>query len=158
VQRTNSRFYQAEALTLLGQAQAALQMQVAATDSLTQAMTLYQSLGASAQAAEAQADLAGIALAQGDFTRAQRLVEAVLHTLEQSPKAGLYTPFSIYLTCYRVLAATYDPRARSLLQTGYDLLQSYAAQIDDEDLHHSFLQKVAVHRQLQQLYAEVNQP
>jgi predicted ATPase/DNA-binding SARP family transcriptional activator len=158
VQPTSSRFDQAEALTLLGQAQVALHRQTDATDSYTQALTLYQSLGAPAQAAEAQAGLAGIALAQGDLARAQQLVEAVLTTLEQHPNAGIYEPFPIFLTCYRVLATTHDPRARTVLQTAYDLLQSYAAHIDDEDLHHSFLQNVSVHRQLQQIHAEINRP
>jgi hypothetical protein len=130
---------------LIGQAQTALHRQTDATESYTQA------LGAFAQAAEAQAGLAGLALAQ-------QLVEAVLTTLEQYPSAGLYEPFSIFLTCYLVLATTHDPRARSVLQRAYTLQHSYAAHIDDEELRHSFLQNVSVHRQLQQIHAEIHLP
>ncbi|MCX6047064.1 MAG: NB-ARC domain-containing protein [Chloroflexi bacterium] len=154
VQLTHSRVYQAEALTLLGQAQVGLQQQAAAAESYTQALTLYQTLGALAQAAEAQAGLAGIALAQGDHTQAQQRIEAVLTTLEQVPNAGLYEPFLVYLTCYRVLTATHDARARTVLQRAYALLQSYAAHIDEEDLRHLFLHNSAVHRQLVVTYEE----
>lgn len=40
----------------------------------------------------------------------------------------------------------------SILQTGYALLQTYAAHIHEEALRQSFLQNVAVHRELVAAY------
>jgi hypothetical protein len=77
--------------------------------------------------------------------------------LEPVPHAGVYEPFPLYLTCYHVLTATHDPRARPLLQRAYTLLQSYAANIHDEILRDSFLQNVSVHRQLILAYEEINE-
>ena len=41
-------------------------------------------------------------------------VEQVLPVLADHPRAGLDEPFFVYLTCYRILQANHDLRARSL--------------------------------------------
>jgi hypothetical protein len=65
------------------------------------------------------------------------------HTLD-----GTYEPFRIRLTCYQVLRANEDARAEQVLGTAYQLLQERAAGIEDENLWHSFLEKVPAHREL----------
>src|SRR5262245_14752929 len=85
---------------------------------------------------------------QGDLTQAQALVEAILNVLADYPLAGLGEPFYVYLTCYRVLDTTHDPRATTVLQTALRLLHQYADSITDEGLRRSFLENVATHREL----------
>ncbi|MCX6047060.1 MAG: tetratricopeptide repeat protein [Chloroflexi bacterium] len=143
---------QADALVFLGHTQAGLQQWAAAGASYEEAITCYHKGGNMAAATEAQAGLAQIALAQGDLAQAQRWVEAILPILAAEPRAGFNTPFFTYLTGYRVLAANQDARAKALLAQGWRLLLAYAAEITDPALRRSFLEAVAVHRELQALY------
>ena len=54
----------------------------------------------------------------------------------------------MYLSCYRVLSAGQDERARSLLHTAYHMLQERAGKLEDLALRRSFLNKVAAHREI----------
>ena len=74
-------------------------------------------------------------LAQDDLAGAQAQVEALLPTLAEVPHAGYNSPFFIYLTTYRVLAAGADRRATPLLAQGHDLLQQVATPLDEESRH-----------------------
>jgi tetratricopeptide (TPR) repeat protein len=149
-----SRSAQAEALVLIGHAQAGLQQSPPAFAAYTQSVALLTAVGKAAQAVEASAGLAAIALGQGDRALALQQVEELLPVLAESPTAGVDEPFRVYLTCYRVLAANHDPRAIILLQRGHDLLQQYASQIQDHALRCSFLENVVIHRDLVAAYHE----
>ena len=70
-----------------------------------EALPAFQRFGNQALAAEPQAGLAQIALAQGDLVGARAQVEALLPALNEVPHAEYNDPFFIYLTGYRVLAA-----------------------------------------------------
>jgi len=61
---------------------------------------------------------------------------------------GTGAPFRIYLTCYRVLQAREDPRAAQILETAFQLLQKWAANIPDEGSRRSFLENVPWHREI----------
>ena len=139
---------------ILGHARAAVGQWEPATAAFQQALDAFQQLGKPALAAEPQAGLAQIALAQGDLAGAQAQVEAILPVLAEQPRAGYNNPFFIYLTCYRVLAANGDSRAAALLQQGYDLLQQDAAALDDES-RQRFLTAVPIHRDLVTAYTEM---
>jgi tetratricopeptide (TPR) repeat protein len=147
-----NRSYEGRSLLHMGNTLAALERWQEANAAYTDALLLYQELDIQPAAAEAQAGLARAALAQGDRTLALTWVERILTILDEKHTAGLDEPFLIYLTCYRVLAANDDERATSLLQRGHDLLQAYAAQIQDHTLRNSFLEHVVVHRELKVLY------
>ena len=142
------------ALVILGHTQVAVHQLHEAAASYQQAITSYLTPGGSILATEPQAGLAQIALMQGHLTQAQTYVEEILSVLAVRPLHGLDEPFSVYLTCYDVLAANYDSRAEIILQTAYTLLQQYADNILDDRLRHSFLENVAVHHKLQQLYEQ----
>ena len=60
--------------------------------------------------------LASLALQQNDLVQAQTHVETILADLEVHPQAGMDEPFGLYLTCYRVLNAAQDGRAKAVLQ------------------------------------------
>ena len=141
----------APSLIMLGHAQTDLQRWSAAAQTYEAAINAYTKIGNHLVAAEAQAGLAQIALAQGDRIGALAQIEVLLPVLGQEPHAGYHDPFFIYLTGYRVLVANGDPRAATLLQQGYDLLHQDAAALDAES-RHRFLTAVPLHRDLVTAY------
>lgn len=142
-----------DASLILGHARAAVGQWQGATTAFQEALVAFTKLGKQALAAEPQAGLAQIALAQGDLAGALAQVKAFLPALAEQPHAGYNNPFFIYLTGYRVLAATGDTRAAALLQQGYDLLQQVAAPLDNET-RQRFLTAVPIHRDLVTAYRE----
>lgn len=138
---------------ILGHTRAAVGQWDRAAAAFQFALDAFQQFGNAALAAEPQADLAQIALTQGDLVTAQTQVEAILPVLAVQPHAGYNNPFFIYLTCHRVLAANDDPRAATILQQGYDLLHQDAASLDEES-RQRFLTAVATHRALMTAYRE----
>ncbi|MCE7985033.1 MAG: hypothetical protein DYG89_27990 [Caldilinea sp. CFX5] len=138
---------------ILGHTRAAVAQWAGAAAAFQQALAAFQQFGKQALAAEPQAGLAQIALAQGDLAGARAQIEAILPVLAEQPHAGYNNPFFIYLTAYRVLAANDDPRAAPLLQQGYDLLQQAAAALDEES-RRRFLAAVPSHRALVAAYDE----
>jgi hypothetical protein len=142
---------------ILGHTRAAVAKWEGAAAAFQQALDAFQQFAgahwARALAAEPQAGLAQIALAQGDLASAQALVAAILPVLAEQPRAGYNNPFFIYLTCYRVLAANADPRAATLLQQGHALLQQDAAALEAEN-RQRFFTAVPIHRALVAAYRE----
>ncbi|MCX6048515.1 MAG: BTAD domain-containing putative transcriptional regulator [Chloroflexi bacterium] len=151
------RFRLVDTALILGHVRTAVGQWAGAGAAFQEALNAFTELGKWALAAEPQAGLAQIALAQGDLVSAQAQVEAILPVLAQQPRAGYNDPFFIYLTCYRVLAATADDRAIPLLQQGYDLLQQDLAALDD-GRRLCFLSAVPIHRDLVAAYRELASP
>ncbi|MEZ4734662.1 MAG: BTAD domain-containing putative transcriptional regulator [Caldilineaceae bacterium] len=156
-------FRVADTALILGHTRAAVGQWEVAAAAFHQALAVFQQFadagnplgGASALAAEAQAGLAQIALAQGDHTSAQTQIEAILPVLAEEPHTGYNNPFFIYLTAYHALATTGDPRAVGILQQGYNLLQQDAAKLDEES-RQRFLTAVPLHRDLLAAYNEMS--
>jgi len=108
-------------------------------------------LGQSLFSMDALAGLARVHLAQNDLPHALVPVEEILCFLEEHALGGrflIHEPFRIYLTCYRVLLASGDPRAGDILEEAYRLLQTQAANLSDEEERGSFLEKVAANREI----------
>jgi hypothetical protein len=139
---------------MLGHVRAAAGQWEPAAAAFHQALVAFQQFDKQALAAEPQAGLAQIALAQGDLAGALVQVEALLPILAEEPRAGYNNPFLIYLTAYHVLAANHDPRAAVLVQQGYTLLQQDAAALDNES-RQRFLTAVPIHRDLVAAYTEL---
>jgi hypothetical protein len=72
-------------------------------------------------------------------------VETMLPVLAERPRARVLTPFYAYLICYRVLEASGDVRAASLLHRAEQRLRECAEHITDDALRRSFLENVAAH-------------
>ena len=151
-QQLQAPINQIQAALLRGHAYAAQQQWAAAGTAYEQALVYARMLGTAPLYAEPQAGLAQVALAQGQLTTAQTYVEAICATLTAYPQASFDEPFLIYLICYQVLAATGAASAERMLQSGYDLLQSYAGNITEGRLQHSFLNAVPTHAALAQAY------
>ncbi|MGC1377068.1 MAG: tetratricopeptide repeat protein [Anaerolineales bacterium] len=148
-QETKNKWSQTRALTLLGHALRELGDLEGAGDAHRQALALALELGLpDCYVRQAQTGLACIALAQGNLAEAQAPLETVLDYLASAALSTMDEIFWIYLTCYHILEAVADPRARATLEAAYHLLQTIAAGIDDEALRASFLQNVRCNREI----------
>ncbi|MCP4542136.1 MAG: AAA family ATPase [Chloroflexi bacterium] len=147
-QDIGDRVMQGYLLMTLGRVLIGLECFAEATDTYQQASSLRKELGQSHLVINAIAGLAYIAMLQDDLTQAQTLVEEILRHNEARSQDGSEESFWIYLTCYRILRANLDPRAETILDTAYHLLQEQAAKITDEEMRCSFLENVAIHREI----------
>jgi tetratricopeptide (TPR) repeat protein len=147
-QELGNRRIQGYALTSLGHALAGLGHLAEAAGTYGQALALRWELGEHSLAMECLAGLARVFLAQGDLFQAQAQVERIRSYMETQTLDGTDEPFRVCLTCYRVLRANGDIRARDILNNAHRLLQERAAKISDEKLRRSFLENVTAHREI----------
>jgi tetratricopeptide (TPR) repeat protein len=96
----------------------------------------------------AMCGLAAVALAEGNLGQAQGYTAKLLTDLEEYPWPIVFLGFRPHLVCYRVLRASEDPRADEVLEQAYGMLQKRAAQIEEEALRRSYLENVAVNREI----------
>ncbi|HUT17943.1 MAG TPA: tetratricopeptide repeat protein, partial [Anaerolineae bacterium] len=143
--------------TVLGHALAGLGHPAEAADAYRQGLALRREKGQHHLVVEPMAGLARVALAQGDPVGALAHVDDILGYLSDHPALeGTLEPLRIYLTCYRVLQANGDPRGGEILDAAYHLLQKRAATIEDEDLRRSYVENVAVHREIVATWKETS--
>jgi tetratricopeptide (TPR) repeat protein len=148
-QNIGVRTHQGYALTNLGHAMEGLGRLPEAADAYGRAATLRRELGEHHMAMESTAGLARVCLAQGDSAQAQTWIEEILSYLDSGNTLdGTDEPLRIYHTCYCVLRANQDPRARAILQTAHQMVQERAAKISDEALRRSFLENERTNREL----------
>jgi tetratricopeptide (TPR) repeat protein len=153
-QEIGERTGQGYSLTYIGHTLAGLGHLAEAADAYRQAMAVWRGLGRHNIAMEPLAGLARVCLTQRDLTQAQVHVEKILSHLENHTLEGAEEPFRVYLTCYCVLCANQDPRAQTVLDTAYNLLQEWAASINDEELRRSFLENAPAHREIVREFAK----
>ncbi|MFZ6028593.1 MAG: AfsR/SARP family transcriptional regulator [Chloroflexota bacterium] len=142
----------------LGNALAALGCLDEAVQAYAQSLDLRRTLGEAHKATEPQAGLAGMALAQGDFSGALAHVEDILCHVAAHRLVGPDDPLRVYLICYQVLHAGGDARAGKLFDEGYNLLQERASRLGDEYLRRSLLENVPAHRMLVSLQRKLFEP
>ncbi|MCP4539087.1 MAG: tetratricopeptide repeat protein [Chloroflexi bacterium] len=150
-QEIGARRPQGYALTILGHVLTGLDRLTKAAQIYRQALDTRRELDEHKLAMEPLAGLARIVLAQGGLAEAQAHVDAILAYLETNDLEGTHEPLRVYLTCYRVLHANQDPRARSILDTAYHLLQDQADKITDVEMYRSFRENVNVHSEIVKL-------
>ncbi len=144
-----SRWGEAAAQRVTGQAHLALGDMVAARDALRAARQRYLEVDLPNLAMEVDASLAETALAAGEPGVAMAHVESVLAALQGgTPIDGAEEPVRVYLACWQVLDAAADPRAHAVLIAGHDLLMRRAEGIADANRRDSFLRRVPQHRRL----------
>ena len=76
--------------------------------------------------------------------------------LANHPLEGVDEPIGIYLTCYHVLQSSGDDRAGDVLQQAYDRLMATAKIVLDPGTRATFLERVPAHRELIQLWEDLN--
>jgi class 3 adenylate cyclase/tetratricopeptide (TPR) repeat protein len=167
--------WQGDDALALAHAQAALDIAIAVQDRFGEGLAL-QSLGraelrlgryAAAKAAferahaaalstdsracyNAMANMAQVALAEGDVAGALRAVEGVLaHMASGGTLAGYCVDrHFIRLSCYQVLERALEPRAAEMLTIAHTELQASAARITDATLRHNFLNNIPENREI----------
>jgi predicted ATPase/class 3 adenylate cyclase len=152
----NSVLFESASLSRLGQALFSVGRHEEASEHFRMALDLLRKLGLENRAIEALAGLARVSLARGEVSVALDHVEQVLQHLDSHNLLGTEEPVAVYLTCYQVLRASGDPRAAGILETGYQFLQERAVLIGNQALRRSFLEKVPMNRQLNQLWREAS--
>jgi predicted ATPase/DNA-binding SARP family transcriptional activator/Tfp pilus assembly protein PilF len=148
MQKTDGHRRQAHILVRLGFALESLGRLAEAGERYRTALELRRQANQRHLAMEPLAGLVRLSLELGDLADAKTQVEEILDYLETDTPKGVDEPFLIYLTCYRVLRAAQDARAREILTTARHLLQEQAAKISDEEMRRSFLENVAAHREI----------
>ncbi len=133
--------WRSQALLALGCTSEAVEM-------FQKVLALRQELGEVNLIVESQAGLAGALLAASNLDAALAHVEQVLAHLQTSDLAGTDDPFRIRLVCGQVLTAVSDPRAPSFITASIQLLQEWAGWIGETAVRDSYLNNVAVHREL----------
>ncbi|RIK33150.1 MAG: hypothetical protein DCC55_35520 [Chloroflexi bacterium] len=98
-------------------------------------------------AVEVLAGLVELALAQQEVNQQQEALEEMVRYLETRP-VGINEPAYVHWICYQALHELGDPRADRLLAFGYNLIQERAALIENESWRRSYLDQIAVHRDI----------
>ena len=141
-----------EALTHTGHALLGLGRMDEAIPAYTQAAEIRHALGQDCLEIETRAGLVAAHLAAGAIDQALAGVEDILEYIAHNSLESAEQPLQIYLTCYQVLAAANDPRARPLIETAHQLLQARAGRLTDPDKRRSFLENVSTNRQILQAF------
>jgi class 3 adenylate cyclase/tetratricopeptide (TPR) repeat protein len=104
------------------------------------------------------AGLAQTAMARAESKQALNYIEEVISYMEAEissyghPFDGTLDPFHIYLTIFQVLKANNDSRAEAILTDAYNLLETRAVNISDENLRYCFLNNLAANREIVEEY------
>lgn len=141
--------------TLLGHAYTALGAYDRAKDEYEIAEAKRASLIRSRWFLDTLAGQARLALLLGEPVEALSYIEKILIDIESGSLDGTLEPYRIYLTCYQVLRANQDLRAEGILTESYNLIQERAKNISDESLRNSFLENVAVNREIIKEYEKL---
>jgi tetratricopeptide (TPR) repeat protein len=147
-QELGSQYLEGYALASLGHSRVGLGRLAESVHAYQQAFELWQAAGQQGKAMQALAGLAGVSHLQGDLSQAQAQVEEILSYLETNTLDDPDELFQVYLTCYHVLHANEDPRAREVLADAHRQLQELAARIPDAETRRSFLENVPVNREI----------
>lgn len=152
---SGERSEQARAMNCLARALAGQDRWEDAAGAYWSALAQRRELGEQAAAIESLAGLARVALARGDLAQAQAHVVEILAYLEKAGSFyGADDDLCIYLICCQVLEAVGDARAQQLLAAAHQLLEERVARIEDPEFRRSFLEAVAVNREIARLYQE----
>lgn len=84
----------------------------------------------------------------GNALLALELAERILIHLAYRGLEGSWEPARVYLACYVLLKDQADPRAWDVLRDAFAFLMELAARFRDSARKRSFLENLAVHREL----------
>jgi tetratricopeptide (TPR) repeat protein len=155
IRGSDYQFRRAWMSTLLGHVLAGLGHLAEAQEVYRESRSLLRDLDQYHLSIAPLSGLAHVALASGRPVQALAYAEEVLSYLDAHPALdAIGELFRQYLTCYHVLRGNEDPRATEVLSQAYRVLQEWADKIEDEDLRRSFLENVAVNREIVREFAK----
>ncbi|GAB4410196.1 MAG: hypothetical protein Fur0044_03850 [Anaerolineae bacterium] len=156
-QSVGDRENEAYALTGLGLNHEQLGNTDIAQTNYQEALTIHREIGATTLAIFDQAGLARMALARQDDATARQYIEAVVGWILAGKAQQFWDPWSIYLWAYQGLTALGEREtAGKILDEAHLLLHQRAEAISDEKLRHCFFEKVAVNREIEQTWHQIN--
>lgn len=136
------------ALLGIGQDLQALGQWEEARAAYEKALAVQSELKQRVRVLESRSGLASALLALGQPDAALAQAEMVMNYLSAQTLRGAAQPALIYWNCYTVLRTQGDPRAANLLESAFNLIQTQAANIQNERLRHAYLYGIPVHRQI----------
>lgn len=152
---TGRRESEAFVLNTLGQIALARGESETAAQYFENARQVWESLEPLSDSLDAYAGLAQVALQRDSVHDAVSHVEKILAYLDAHPtQRGDPAALAASLTAYRVLSRAHDSRARNILETAHNALQTRAEKISDENLRRSFLENVRANRELQEAFSQ----
>ena len=147
-QAVDDTLAQSDAQTYLGHIWRTLGKLHDAEDAYRQALNLLAETDVPGLTLDPQAGLAQVALDRGNTTHARSLVTKIQHDLDTSDIDYSEADLRVYLTCWRVLTASRDMRARSVLAPAHEALRRRAAKVRDPEHRRAFLEDARVHREI----------
>lgn len=148
----NDRKGQAYAVTAQGHMFTVLDRFDESAVAYQKAINIRNDLGQEHLKMESLAGLAQLELKRNKLSQARMNVQRILEFLENNTLDGVDDRFQIFLTCYQVLDAANDPRARNFLSDAYQLLKTQAGKIADDAHRESFMVNRSSNRKLTQIY------
>ncbi|MFC1848921.1 tetratricopeptide repeat protein [candidate division CSSED10-310 bacterium] len=146
---------QAQALINLGHAYRGLKRVREAEDAYQKAFLLKRDAGQPHQALEALAGLACISFEVGNLTESLAQIDELMLHEESLLSLDTDQNLWIHLTCFNILQEHNDTRAQEIIKSAYKILQERAGRISDEKMQQAFLEQVACHQQLIDLYQQL---
>ena len=106
---------------------------------------------------DTEAALAWLDMARGDIDFAMMRAQEVLSWLQENGTSGVELPLQVYWQCHTIFKlANQQVEAESCLEAAYQLLQSQADQLQDNELKQSFLHNVPYHQRIWQTWQTAN--
>lgn len=144
-------------LTIFGHILSAQNNFKKAKEAYRHAAALRQKLHQTQLSLEPLAGLANTYFKQGDLNSAKNLVENILPEIHLAPgpyqlhsnPVSVDTPARIYLFCYQIQQACFDPSAKIVLNSGVHTLENISLQFSNEDKKSMFWENIPSHRALQ---------
>ena len=118
-------------------------------DCYKDALPIARTIGDFRMEIDIRTGLAHLYVHQGSWTEALAQVEEVLG-LDPSLGGSLWS----YLNCYQILQLY----TQTILKSAYNLLTEQADKINDEELRDSFLNNVAVHKEIREEFGKNRHP
>jgi class 3 adenylate cyclase/tetratricopeptide (TPR) repeat protein len=156
-QEIGERSGQGHSWANLGRALLALGDPAGAQEAFQHSLVLRQEMGQQNFMVESLAGLAEAALAKEEFAAALDYCEKMMNYLLHKTFDNTGGIFYAYLVACRILLKLEDPNAVGMVRMAYGLLQAQARGIKDDYLRQSFLENVADHREIVQLWAQYGQ-
>ena len=153
-QEVGDRSGEAWALLYMGHAHLLLREPEAARDAYQRSVEIRAALDQSALSMEPLAGLVEVALHTDEVETALHNVERILAYVDAGGTlSGVDEPLRIYHACYLLLKRKQDPRARQVLETGKQLLETQVSKFKDEQVRKMYVENVPWRHALQKAAA-----
>ena len=143
---TGARYLEAHTSTMLGFSFLELNKTTKAEIAFLKALSLRNELGQLHLTTLPQVGLACVNHTQERYEKMKEQLNTILDNLDSAKLDGLEDPLNTFWLCFKLLEATNDNRALTLLQKTHQFLLAQGAKIPDLESRQSFLNNVPEHR------------